>query len=262
MMIVERVGIIGGAGWLGSAIAQSLVASGTVDPAKLTCSYRSTRPARPSDWRWTRDNVELVAGSDIIIVSVQPGDWPSLSFRAPEKLVISVMAGIRMASLRQRTGATRLARALPNAAATVRASYTPIFMHSDMADDSATVCSLFEACGSVDLVTDEGLIDYFTGMTGSGPAFPALLAEAMIADALDRGIPSEVARRAAVQTLIGAARIFETQDATPAETVKAFVDYGGTTAAAISKMRELGFGPAVRAGLEAAYLKARSLSRD
>lgn len=261
-MIVGRVGIIGGAGWLGSAIAQSLVSSGTVDPAKLTCSYRSTRPARLADWHWTQDNAELAAGSDIVIVSVQPGDWATLSFQAPEKLVISVMAGIRTASLQQRTGTRRLARALPNTAAGVRASYTPIFMQSDMPDDSVTVCSLFKACGSVDLVTDEGLIDYFTGMTGSGPAFPALLAEAMIADAVNRGIPSEVARRAAVQTLIGAARIFENQDITPAETVEAFVDYDGTTAAAISKMRELGFGPAVRAGLEAAYLKAQALSHD
>lgn len=261
-MIVGRVGIIGGAGWLGSAIARSLVSSGTVDPANLICSYRSNRPARPTDWHWTKDNEDLVAKSDIIIVSVQPGDWPSLSFQAPGKLVISVMAGIRMASLRQRTGTKRLARALPNAAAEVRASYTPIFMQSDMPDDSVTVCSLFKACGSVDLVTDEDLIDYFTGMTGSGPAFPALLAEAMIADALDRGIPSEVARRAAVQTLIGAARIFEEQDIAPAETVKAFVDYDGTTATAILKMQEMGFGPAVRAGLEAAYLKAQALSRD
>jgi pyrroline-5-carboxylate reductase len=196
------------------------------------------------------------------MISVQPGDWPSLSFKAPEQLVISVMAGVRIADLQERTGARQLARVLPNAAAEVRASYTPIFMKSDLPDDDAIVRTLFEACGSVDIVTDEDHIDYFTGMSGSGPAFPALLAEAMMTDAIDRGISSEVARRAALQTLIGAARIFESHETMPAETVKAFVDYKGTTAAAIQKMRELGFAAAVRGGLEAAYLKAQALSRN
>lgn len=261
-MIVERVGIIGGAGWLGSAVAESLVSSGAVDPEQLICSYRSTKPASSTGWRWTQDNAELAAASDIIIVSVQPGDWPSLSFEAPDKLVVSVMAGIKIADLQQRTGARRMARALPNAAARVRASYTPIFMKSELADDAATVRSLFEACGVVDLVTEEDQIDYFTGMSGSGPAFPALLVEAMMGDAIDRGIPSEIARRAALQTLIGAARTFELHETDPVETVKAFVDYKGTTAAAINKMRELGFASAVRAGLEAAYLRAQALSRS
>lgn len=261
-MIVERVGIIGGAGWLGSAVARSLVASGTVDPARLVCSYRSAEPARPSGWRWTRDNAELAASSDIIIVSVRPADWPSLSFEASDKLLISVMAGVKMADLQERTGARRLARVLPNAAAEVGASYTPILMKSDMPGDEATVRTLFEACGSVDIVIEEDHIDYFTGMSGSGTAFPALLAEAMMADAVDRGISSDVARRAALQTLIGAARIFEAHDTVPAETVQAFVDYKGTTAAAILKMRELGFAAAVQAGLEAAYRKAQALSRS
>lgn len=261
-MIVERVGIIGGAGWLGSAMGASLVSSGAVDPARLICSYRSTKPANSTGWQWTQDNAELTAASDIIIVSVQPADWPSLSFDATGKLVVSVMAGVRLDSLQQRTGATRLARALPNAAAAVRASYTPIFMTSDVAADGQTLRGLFEACGSVDIVADEDHIDYFTGMSGSGPAFPALLAEAMMSDAIDRGISSEIARRAALQTLIGAARTFELHETNPVETVKAFVDYKGTTAAAINKMRELGFAAAVQGGLEAAYRKAKALSRS
>jgi pyrroline-5-carboxylate reductase len=260
-MIAERVGIVGGAGWLGSAIAGSLVSSGAVDPARLLCSYRSTKPTTPVQWTWTRDNTHLSAASDIIIVSVQPADWPSLSISAADKLVVSVMAGVRTADLQEGTGATRLARALPNAAAKLGASYTPIFMSSDMPEDAERVRGLFEACGAVDFVTDEDHIDYFTGMSGSGPAFPALLAEAMMDDAINRGVPYEVARRAALQTLIGAARTFDLRETIPADIVATFVDYRGTTAAAIHKMRELGFAAAVRGGLEAAYRKAQALSR-
>lgn len=261
-MCTERVGIIGGAGWLGSAMAESMVSSGAVDPARLTCSYRSKKPASPIGCRWTQDNDELVAASDIVIVSVQPVDWPSLSIQAADKLVVSVMAGVTVANLRERTGAKRLARALPNAAAKAGASYTPVFMMSDTHGDADKVRSLFEACGIVDIVTDEDHIDYFTGMSGSGPAFPALLVEAMMSDAIDRGISQDIARRAALQTLIGAAQTFELNETRPTEIVRAFVDYKGTTAAAIQAMRDLGFAAIVQAGLEAAYLKAKALSRS
>lgn len=75
---------------------------------------------------------------------------------------------------------------------------------------------------------------------------------------MNRGIPLEVARRAALQTLIGAARIFESREVLPAEIVATLVGYEGTTAAAIRRMRELGFTAAVQGGLEAAYQKARA----
>jgi pyrroline-5-carboxylate reductase len=65
-----------------------------------------------------------------------------------------------------------------------------------------------------------------------------------------------------MQTLIGAGRIFAAEETDPRETVRAFVDYKGTTAAAIIKMKELGFDTAVRQGLEAAYRKAQALSRS
>lgn len=259
-MIDQRVGIVGGAGWLGSAIAKSLVSSGTIDPARLICSYRSKQPAEPTPWRWTSDSAELVASSDIVVISVRPADWPALSLEAGDRLVISVMAGIPMAELAERTGARRLARALPNAAAEVGASYTPVLMKSDRPDDAAIVRTLFEACGAVDMVSNEDHLDYLTTLSGSGPAFPALLAEAMIAGALERGISPETARRAALQTLVGAGRLFEALATVPAEVVRTFVAYEGTTAAAIRRMSELGFADAVRAGLDAAYLKAKTLS--
>jgi len=108
-------------------------------------------------------------------------------------------------------------------------------------------------------VTREEHIDYFTAMSGSGTAFPALLAEAMMNDAIGRGVPPDVARRVA-QVIVGAGRLPEHDGASPSDTVKAFVDYKGTTAAGIVAMRENGFDTAVGAGLEAAYRKALTLS--
>ena len=259
MKSLGRIGIIGGSGWLGSAIAQSLVTSGKVAPADLICSYRSAMPG-PVSWRLTKDNAELASVSDVIILSVRPQDWAAVDIAAPDKLVVSVMAGIALRTIGERTQSRRLARTLPNAAAEVGFSYTPIFVDLPQTGDEDIVRAIFETCGAVDAVADEDQIDYFTGLSGSGPAFPALLAEAMLKAAQSAGIPADIARRGAMQTLIGAGRLLETERRPPSEVVKTFVDYGGTTAAAILTMREKGFDEAVLAGLEAAYGKAKALS--
>lgn len=259
MTELGRVGIVGGAGWLGSAIAKALVSSGSVAGPDLTCSYRSRKP----DFHcvWTADNQELVDRSDIVILSVRPDDWKSVEIDAGDRLVVSVMAGVSADDIKARVHSARVGRALPNAAAEIGFSYTPFFLSSTDPADAALVGALFESCGMVDVVPTEDQIDYLTGMSGSGAAFPALLAAAMMDDAIGRGVAPEVARRAAQQVIIGAGRLQEQDRMSPSETVKAFVDYRGTTAAGIIGMRQHGFDAIVSAGLEAAYRKAQALSR-
>jgi pyrroline-5-carboxylate reductase len=257
---IGKIGIIGGGGWLGSAIARSLIRAGAIEGSNLMCSYRSKMPTDDIPCDWTKNNGELVKRSEIVIVSVRPDDWPTLKINARGKLVISVMAGVTIEDIRNRTGSTRTARALPNAAAELGFSYTPYFINSDNDQDGSTVRAVFESCGDVDEVSEERHLDYFTAMSGSGAAFPALLAEAMMIDAVDRGIPSSIAIRAVQQVIIGAGRLQEAHREPPTETVKAFVEYRGTTAAGIVAMREGGFENVVRAGLEAAFQKALGLS--
>lgn len=260
METFPRVGIVGSNGWIGGALARALVARGVVAAERLTLSCRSA----PPDWlpgaRWTRDNQALADACDAIVVSVRPQDWPALTLRAPGKLVVSVMAGIPLATLAGATGAERVVRALPNAAAEVGLSYTPWTASAAVTDaDRATVRAIFDACGSGDEVPREADIDYMTGSSGTGPAYPALLASAMIRDAVAHGVPEAVARRAAVALLVGTGRLFEKNGEDPAATVAAFLDYKGVTAAAIEAMRAAGFDAAVAAGLAAALVKSETL---
>ena len=257
---IGHVGLIGGAGWLGTAIARALVGSGIVAGQQLTCSYRSRKPDNAVECIWTADNRRLVEQSDVIILSVRPGDWEAIEINAAGKLVISVMAGVTVDSIAKRTGSSRVARALPNAAAEIGYSYTPFFVASSQPRDGDVVSAIFRGCGVVDAVNSEEHIDYFTAMSGSGAAFPALLATAMTNDAIKHGVPSEIARRAAQQVIVGAGRLQEWNGVAPSETVKSFVEYNGTTAAGIIAMRENGFDTVVEAGLEAAFRKARALS--
>ena len=105
-------------------------------------------------------------------------------------------------------------------------------------------------------MASEAEIDYLTGLTGSGPAFPALLAEAMMKHAIAHGLDRDIARRAVNMLMIGSGRLLEGRNDCPGDTVNTFLNYRGTTAAAIEDMRAAGFDTAVARGLEAAFAKS------
>ncbi|WP_438754336.1 pyrroline-5-carboxylate reductase family protein [Pararhizobium sp. O133] len=252
-----KIGVIGGAGWLGGAIATAVLDAGIAAPEDLALSYRSERPDCFPGAFWTADNQALADRSDIIILSVRPTDWAPLRVDAAGKLVISVMAGIRLEAICEQHKTRRAVRTLPNAAAEVRKSYTPWIATGDIDEaDRAAVRAIFDACGVEDEVRSEAEIDYLTGLTGSGPAFPALLAEAMMADAIAHGLDRAIAQRAVNTVLVGAGRLLEQRHDCPTDTVRTFLDYRGTTAAAIETMRTAGFNAAVARGLTAAFEKS------
>ncbi|NTG89775.1 pyrroline-5-carboxylate reductase [Rhizobium rhizogenes] len=254
------IGIIGGGGWLGGAIAGSLLDAGLVEPHRLSLSYRIEQPQRFADAFWTTDSQALADRSDVIILSVRPGDWSGLTVDVRGKLVISVMAGIRLDALSDRHNTGRVISSLPNAGAEVGKSYTPWIASNEVGDDDrATVRAIFDTCGSQDEVTSEADIDYLTGLSGSGPAFPALLASAMMRDAIAYGLSEKIARRAVTTVLAGAGRLIEHREDCPDDIVKAFLDYRGTTAAAIEGMRAAGFDASVANGLSAAFKKSVSM---
>jgi len=179
---------------------------------------------------------------------------------APAKLVISVMAGVTLADIAARLGTARVVRALPNAAAEVGRSYTPWTATAEVTDaDRETVQAILRCFGSGDALATEAGIDYMTGLSGTGPAYPALLAVALIRDAVAHGLPPEVARRAVTAMFVGTGRLLEEKGEKPEDTVAAFVDYRGVTAAGIEAMRAAGFDSAVSAGLAAALEKSLAL---
>lgn len=256
------IGIIGGGGWLGRAFAEAIVDAQIVVAGHLTLSYRSGQPGFLPDATWTRDNQELVDRSDVIIVSVRPQDWPAIEIAASGKLVMSVMAGIPLDQLAKRLKTDRVVRTLPNAAAEVRNSYTPwIGSRGVTANDRNVVRRILEACGAADEVKTEADIDYLTGLTGSGPAFPALLAATMIDDAVSRGMNPDIARRGVSALLIGTGKLLEARADNPKDIVQTFLDYRGTTAAAIEAMRAAGFEAAVADGLAAALQKSVTMGQ-
>ncbi|WP_324733563.1 pyrroline-5-carboxylate reductase family protein [Pseudomonas paeninsulae] len=257
------VGIIGGGGWLGRAIGAAMLERGVLQPASLILSSRSGRVDGFDAWpavQLTQDNRQLAQRAEVIVLSVRPEQFADVSIEAAGKLVISFMAGVSVETLIARTGSQRIIRAMPNAAAQIRQSYTPWFATEPVsAADRAFTQAMFEACGSTDEVTSEADLDYLTGLVGSGAAYPALLAEAMLAHALAKGLPRQVAERAVRGVVVGASQLLGRDGMPPAEMVRAMLDYRGTTAAGLQAMIDAGFKTAIAAGLDAAEAAAQRM---
>lgn len=256
-----KIGIIGGGGWLAQTIVKALLAKGYIDEGELGVSYRSKAPADFSAALVTTDSQALTEACETIIVSVRPADFSALGINAEGKRLISVMAGVSLARLAEATKARRILRAMPNVAASIGYSYTPIVAAPDATPvDLAVAREIFAACGQCDVVGTEEHLDYLTGLTGSGPAYPALLAAALQSDAVGRGISEEIAARAVRQLLVGAGRLLEKDPRPMPEIVREFVDYKGVIAAAITTMQANGLDGAVAKGMDAALKKVKLLA--
>jgi pyrroline-5-carboxylate reductase len=129
------IGIIGANGWLGRAFAQAVVDGGLVGPNALWLSSRSPAEASRAllpEARWTADNQALVDSSDVVLLSVHPEQFDAVRVDARGKVVVSFMAGVPMKVLADRLNTARVVRAMPNAAAEIRRSYTPWFAAPDL----------------------------------------------------------------------------------------------------------------------------------
>lgn len=263
MKIAGRLGIIGGNGQLGSAIARGLLTAGAIAPEALWVSARSGRAEALADWPGitvTTDNQALAGACDTVLLSVPPAGFGAVGIAASDRLVISVMAGVTRARLAAGTGAARIVRAMSSPAAGDRLAYSPwIGSEAVTAADRQVVRAIFAACGATDEVAEEDHIDQFTAMTGPVPGFVALFADCMIRHAEAQGIAPDIAERAIRQLFRASGEALEAGAASPADQVRAMVDYAGTTAAGLVAMEEAGIAAVIADGLGAAVARARTI---
>ena len=259
-----RLGIIGATGWLGSALGAGLLGQGIVAPGDLVLLNRSgPRPDYHghADVVWARDVADLVAQSDVVVVSVRPEDWPGLELRAQGRLVLSFMAGVDSRELARCGG--RIVRVMPNAAAEIGASYSPFWTAEGVTEaDRDTIRRLLSAIGTTDELAREAEIDLMTALPGSGAAYPALMAMAMAGFMRAQGVSESIAWRAAEAAVIGGARLLQGRIAEAPALVAAYRDYRGTTAAGIEAAEAAGFSRSIMAALDAATDKARRMAMD
>ena len=260
----QTIGVVGGSGQLGGAIARALLRSGCVAPEQLWISNRSGATAGFEEWNgieFTTSNQDLVDACQVVLLSVPPHLVPTLDLYAADRLVISVMAGVSMDLIRQQTQATRIVRAMSNPAADIGLAYTPWCAGPEVTDeDRDLVRILFEACGETDEVPNEDQIDRFTALTGPVPGFVAFYADCMVEYAVKHGIDTAVANRAVRQLFLASGTVLAASPTPPAEHVREMIAYAGTTAAGLETMKTSALADGIEQGLDAAYQRAQSIA--
>jgi len=256
-MIDETVGIIGGTGWLGGAIAKALLAKALLPAGRLVVSNRSgEHPLAQQGVCLVANNQLLVDRSDVIVIAVRPEHFAGLNINATGKIVVSLMAGIKAQTIAERTWASVVIRAMPNAAVEIGQSFTPWYCCGETAAATRNlVQQLFESVGTAAQVQEEDFIDYLSALSGTGPAFPALLMTALADQAVAAGIPPDIARLAAKNVVVNSSQLLSNHD--PRQMIDALVAYRGVTAAALQVMTEGGLEEQVGRALQAGAAVAR-----
>ena len=182
--------------------------------------------------------------------------------RAARPLAVSIAAGITAGQLSAWLGGdAAVVRAMPNTPALLGAGVTGL--HANDAVDAggrARAQALLASAGETVWIGDEALMDAVTAVSGSGPAYVFLLAEAMEDAARAQGLPADAARILVQQTILGAARMLTASDDAPEELRRRVTSPGGTTHAAIETFEAGGLRALVAAAIDAAAVRGRELS--
>lgn len=259
------IGIVGGTGMLGGAIASAILDNKVVSPERLWISNSSGVAdgfPRVPPLNVTRVNQHVADACDVILLSVPPAQAPEIGINAVGKVVISVMAGISVDELKTVTGANRIVRAMSSPAARIGLAYSPWYATGEAtSSDLACATEIFSACGLTDQVHSEAHIECFTAMTGPVPGFVAFFAEAMVDYAIAKGIQPNIADRAVRQLFLGAGTMMSTSKMTPADHVRQMIAYAGTTAAGLEAMKHSSISSEIADGLDAAVAKTRTIGQ-
>jgi pyrroline-5-carboxylate reductase len=175
-------------------------------------------------------------------------------------LLISVLAGVTLARLQALFPAHRIVRAVPNTPALVRQGLTGLAWGEGIpAEQQLWVRQLFGQVGEV-LDLPESQLDAFLALTSSGPAYVALVAEAMADGAVAAGLPRALALRLAHRTLAGTAALLQEQELHPAQLKDMVASPGGTTIAGLRQLERAGVRSALIEAVVAAAERSRQLA--
>lgn len=210
-----------------------------------------------------------IASPAVLILAVKPQVAPEVlpeikSLAAPGTLVVSIMAGRPLAFLESCFApGTAVARVMPNTPAAIGQGVSVVVGNSAVSPQSRLLATaLLGAVGSVEWVEDEGLIDAVTAVSGSGPAYVFLLAEALAQAGVKAGLPADLSARIARATVSGSGALLAQSELDAAVLRQNVTSPGGTTAAALAVLMDegRGFGPLLEDAIEAAARRSRELA--
>jgi pyrroline-5-carboxylate reductase len=265
----RRVAVLG-AGTIGEALIAGLLSGGWRNADEIVATAR--RDERVDELRArfgveaTRSNADAIVGAALVVIAVKPQDFDVLlgeigPIVAPEQTVLSIAAAIPTKTIEEHLSErVPVVRAMPNAPATVHEGIAG--MCAGAHADEASLALAEQALAHLGAVVrvPEPAMDAVTAVSGSGPAYFALLAEAMVEAGILLGLSREISTQLVVQTMLGTAKLLRDERMHPVELRERVTSPGGTTIRAVRELEQAGVRAAFLNAIQAAMDRSRELA--
>lgn len=265
----QNLGVIG-CGRMAYALLAGLTRSGH-QFARLAGSdvdaARAELCARDFGMQVAASNAEVAGSADVLVLAVKPAQVPvvldDIRDRVrPGTLLVSIAAGVATSDIERRLPAgVAVVRVMPNTPCLVGEGASAVARGaSASAADEGLVLQMFAALGQA-VAVPESAMDAVTALSGSGPAYVYLVAEAMVDAGVEVGLPRDLARALALQTLKGSVAMLQTTGEHPAVLREQVTSPGGTTIAGLRQLEEGGLRAAFFRAVRSAYQRSIELGR-
>ncbi len=261
-----RVAILG-CGKIGESLLAGLLSSGSTDI--VVTARRAERQAELEERHGveaTLQSSEAIQGAALVVLAVKPQDFEALlgeigGLLSPDQTVLSVAAAIPTAAIeRQIAEGVPVVRAMPNAPSIVHEGIAGLCAGAHAGEANLALAEeVLAHLGGVVRVP-ERYMDAVTAVSGSGPAYFALLAEAMIEAGIMLGLSRETSTQLVVQTMLGTATLLRDEKMHPVELREAVTSPGGTTGRAIRELEQAGVRAAFLNAIQAAMERSKELA--
>ena len=268
-MAQQIIGFIG-AGNMATSLVGGMITKG-IRPARIWMSDvsqdRLDELSRQHRVHVSTDNAEIARRADVLVLAVKPQVMQAVcealreALGERQPLIISIAAGVTVASLKGWLGELPVVRCMPNTPALVQAGATGLYAEPSVSAEQKELAG--QILGSVGLTfwfDEEKALDAVTAVSGSGPAYFFLLMESMIDAGRKLGLDEHTARQLVLQTAWGASQLAITSEAGPDVLRQQVTSPGGTTAAALNVFEDGGFRVLVDSALAAARRRSEELA--
>ena len=264
-MTTHELGVLG-CGPMGGAIVHGAITSGALQRCDVLAVDRDAdaRSAMAALGCVVSDDIRDLESCPRLLLAVRPQDFADIGAALQadkDRLAISVMAGLTSEGIAAVMGAaTRVVRTMPSTAASIGKAVTAVAAGPGATQDDLDWASTLMASVGSTVIVDEAQMHAVTAVSGSGPAWVYLLAEAVQAQGAALGLSDDQLKLLVPSMVSGAAALLEADGRDPAALREAVTTPGGTTEAGLAAMREAGFIEAVHAGVRAACARGKALS--
>jgi pyrroline-5-carboxylate reductase len=211
---------------------------------------------------------DCVPKADIIFIAVKPYHAENLfkklkPYTKPGQVLVSIMAGINIDSIKKYSGLVKIVRAMPNLPAQIGKGLTSYVSSPEISRiEKLTIESLLDTTGKSMEVTSEKFIDASTGISGSGPAYVFYFMQSMMEAALTMGFSKNDSSVLVSQTFTGAIELFNQSNLSPNSWIKKVASKGGTTRAALDSMEDNNVNGLIKDAAFAAFNRAVELDKE